>query len=469
MKREKTLLKNTFILSLGKMFPQFTGLITLPIYTGMLTNAEYGRYDLINVIVYILSIAIVLQIHQAVFRFLIEVRGTKDEAVYITNTFAFEIPLTIVASVIFGIAFSSLDLITRMLLGLYLFFTMQNTVTGQIARGQGYNRHYAVAAIINPALNMAMVIILMSGVKLGFKGLFISLDLAYFSSALYLFIFCAQYKKISFSTFDFRVIKKMLKYSWPMVPNTLSIWIVNSCDKFIIRYALGLEMNGIFAVAQKIPNIFSIAYSTFNMAWQESASISVRDSDANRYYTSIFSALFDFLTGSMLVLISLTPMLFSFLVKGDYDLAYDQMSLLYIGVFLSSISSFFGSIYIAKMATKEVGISSMLGAVVNCIINIVLIKKIGLYAASISTVVSYLILAVYRGIDINMKGYASIYYNKKHILACIVMIGISSFICYQRMFLLNIINFVFGSIAFAILNRKMIKAILLAIRERLNE
>ena len=451
------------------MFPQFTGLITLPIYTGMLTNAEYGRYDLVNVVVYILSIVIVLQIHQAVFRFLIDVRGTSDESVYITNTYAFEVPLTLVASIIFGMAFLSLDLITRVLLGMYLFFTMQNTVTGQIARGQGFNRHYTVAAIINPALNMALVIILMTGIKLGFKGLFISLDFAYFSSALYLFIFCAQYKKISFKSLDLQVVKKMLKYSWPMVPNTLSIWIVNSCDKFIIRYFLGLEMNGIFAVAQKIPNIFSIAYSTFNMAWQESASISVEDSDANSYYSSIFSSLFDFLTGCMLVLISLTPILFKFLVKGDYDLAYDQMSLLYIGVFLSSISSFFGSIYIAKKATKEVGISSILGAIANCIINISLIKWIGLYAASISTVISYLILAVYRGIDINKKGYAAIKYSKKHIFICIFMIVISSLICYQRMLILNIINTIYGFVTFVILNRKIIKGILLAVRKRISK
>ncbi len=451
------------------MFPQFTGLITLPIYTSMLTNAEYGRYDLVNVVVYILSIVVVLQIHQAVFRFLIDVRGTSDESVYITNTYAFEIPLTLIASIIFGMSFPSLDLITRVLLGMYLFFTMQNTVTGQIARGQGFNRHYTVAAIINPALNMILVIILMTGIKLGFKGLFISLDFAYFSSALYLFIFCAQYKKIRFKALDLQVIKKMLKYSWPMVPNTLSIWIVNSCDKFIIRYFLGLEMNGIFAVAQKIPNIFSIAYSTFNMAWQESASISVEDSDANSYYNIIFSSLFDFLTGCMLVLISLTPILFKFLVKGDYDLAYDQMSLLYIGVFLSSISSFFGSIYIAKKATKEVGISSILGAIANCIINISLIKWIGLYAASISTVISYLILAVYRGIDINKKGYAAINYSKKHIFICVLMIAISSLICYQRMLVLNTFNAVFGLVSFVILNRKIIKGILLAMRKRITK
>lgn len=448
------------------MFPQFTGLITLPIYTGMLTNAEYGRYDLVNVIVYILSIVVVLQIHQAVFRFLIDVRGTEDEKKYITNAYAFEIPLTIIASIIFGMAFHSLELITRLLLGMYLFFTMQNTVTGQIARGQGFNRHYTIAAIINPALNMALVIILMSGIKLGFKGLFISLDLAYFSSALYLFFFCAQYKKISIEAFDIQIIKKMLKYSWPMVPNSLSIWIVNSCDKFIIRYFLGLEMNGIFAVAQKIPNVFSIAYSTFNMAWQESASISADDNDANSYYNKIFSALFDFLTGCMVILISLTPVLFRFLVRGDYDLAYDQMPLLYLGVFLSSISSFFGSIYIAKKATKSVGVSSAIGAVINCVINLSMIRWAGLYAASISTVVSYIVLVVYRAVDINKKGYAAIKYNKMHLLKCILLIVVSSLICYQRILILNVINILYGVVVFIFLNKEMIIAFIWNIRKR---
>ena len=177
--------------------------------------------------------------------------------------------------------------------------------------------------------------------------------------------------------------------------------------------------------------------------------------------------MFDFLTGSMLILISMTPVLFKLLIKGDYELAYNQMSLLYIGVFLSSISSFFGSIYIARKATRAVGVSSMIGAIANCIINITLIKWMGLYAASLSTIVSYLILVVYRGIDINNKGYAAINYDKNHLVKCILMIIVSALICYQRIFALNIINVIYGAIFFTLLNKKIINAFVVKIKKKI--
>ena len=43
--RGKSLIANTLILGIGQVVPQLAGLITLPMYTGLLTTAEYGRYD----------------------------------------------------------------------------------------------------------------------------------------------------------------------------------------------------------------------------------------------------------------------------------------------------------------------------------------------------------------------------------------------------------------------------------------
>ncbi len=104
-KRWKSLITNTLVLSLGQFFPQIAAIITLPIYTELLSQAEYGRYDLVNVVVYILNVVVILQIHQAVFRFLIDVRGTEKEKIYITNALVFEIAPSIISSFIFGYAY----------------------------------------------------------------------------------------------------------------------------------------------------------------------------------------------------------------------------------------------------------------------------------------------------------------------------------------------------------------------------
>lgn len=171
----------------------------------------------------------------------------------------------------------------------------------------------------------------------------------------------------------------------------------------------------------------------------------------------------------MLVLISFTPILFAILVRGSYEESYNQIPLIYIGVFFSSISSFFGSIYIAKKATVEVGVSSIIAAVVNCVINFTLIKWIGLYAASISTIVAYLILALYRGFDINRRGYAKINYRKGHATACVILISISCVLCYQQKLVCNIVNAVIGIIGFIVLNRKMLVAVCSGIFKKFRE
>lgn len=85
MERQKSLVKNTFILSLGRLLPRFTALVTLPIYTGMLTAAEYGSYDFIVIVQYIIENTVLIQIGQAIFRFLIDL-GDVEKGKSIIST-----------------------------------------------------------------------------------------------------------------------------------------------------------------------------------------------------------------------------------------------------------------------------------------------------------------------------------------------------------------------------------------------
>ena len=72
MSREKSLIKNTIVLSIGTVIPKFASFIVLPILTGYLTKTEYGTYDLITVLCSLFLPAVTLQIQTAAFRFLIE-------------------------------------------------------------------------------------------------------------------------------------------------------------------------------------------------------------------------------------------------------------------------------------------------------------------------------------------------------------------------------------------------------------
>lgn len=469
MSRGKNLIKNSFILSLGSFLPHIGALITLPVYTGMLTKTEMGRYDLVTVSVYILAIILTLQIHQAVFRFLIDVRGKAEESLYISNTILFEIIPAIIASIVFGWTFNTLSILSRILLGLYLFLYTQFTVAGQIARGLGKNRVYSLGHIISTIGNVILVLALMVGLKKGFNGLFLSLNSSFLFGLIYLVFACGIQKRINFRLVNLVTIRQLLNYSWPLVPNTMSIWTVNTFSKWVIRAFLGLQMNAVFAVAGKIPNIFNLAYGTFNMAWQESASIASDDHDRDAYYSRTFNVFFNFITGALMLLIAATPILFKLLIKGSYEDAYNQIPILYIGVFFSSFASFFGSIYVAQKHTKSVGISSAIAAVTSCALNLVFIKRFGLYAASASMVVSFLVLAVYRGVDLGKRNIAQIEFSVLRISIGLVLVLVCSIFCFQQNPWLDLMNIGLSVIAFFTLNYRIIRMGLDLLRKKMNE
>ena len=71
MNREKSLFKNTIIITIGKICTQLITFFLLPVYTGILTTAEYGVVDLLNTLVSFCLPIVTLQLEQSIFRELI--------------------------------------------------------------------------------------------------------------------------------------------------------------------------------------------------------------------------------------------------------------------------------------------------------------------------------------------------------------------------------------------------------------
>ena len=181
----------------------------------------------------------------------------------------------------------------------------------------------------------------------------------------------------------------MLGYSWPLIPNSLSLWVMNLSDRLIITTFLGVETNAIYAVANKIPNLLTTIQSSFSAAWMENASLTVKDGDTEEYYSKMFDVIFCMLVGITAGLIAISPILFRLLIRGDYEDAYVQMHILFAGMMFSVLSSFMGGIYAAHKRTKSVGVTTIVAAFLNLLIDFIFVKKIGLYAASLSILTSH--------------------------------------------------------------------------------
>lgn len=456
MSREKELVKNTVILSLGKFLPRLLSLVTLPIVTAQLTKAEYGTYDLAATLVMLLMPIATLQIQSAAFRFLIDYRGDKDNSSrIITNIFIVTIPISLLVSIGLILYMGNLPMVVRIAISGYFFADSIYNTVAQIARGLSYNKIYSIGAILMSVVNCLGVIFSVQFAKQGLFGVMLSLALANAAASIYIIWKSGICSYIKFNKLSKTTIKEMILYSWPMIPNNLSNWVLKLSDRLVITAVCGLEANAIYAVANKIPNLLSTAQSVFVMAWHENASIAVQDQDAEEYYSKMCDSIFCLLLGFTALLICCTPLMFVILIRGDYDEAYAQIPILILGMFFYCFASFQGGIYIAHKKTANVGITTTIAAGLNLLIDILLVKSLGITAGSISTLISYFVLYLYRAIDV--KRFQKIKYNYKKQCFMIILIIFMLIICVMREFWLNIINIIFAVIFFVVFNKTFIK------------
>lgn len=455
MEREKALAKNTIIIGLGTFLPKFASIITLPIVTGFLTKAEYGTYDLLLTLISLVLPLSTLQIQTAAFRFLVQIRDKEEECSrVITNIIFFTLACSIVPVIIVFFAISNYNVYTRALICLYFLFDIILQTFQQIARGLGKNTLYSISIVLNSAINMVLIYFLIKACNWGLSGVVGAITVANLGASLFLYNKIKMEKYISFNLISGSLTKQMIEYSWPLIPNNLSSWVMTLSDRLLLSLFLGVEVNAIYAVAKKIPNLLMAVQSTFSLAWQENASLSVDDRDIDIYYSRMFNLVFNLVIGSCAALIGMSPLLFALLIRGSYIEAYYQMPILFIALTFTTLSSYLAGIYIADKRTKEIGITTTIAATINLVIDLVLIPAIGMWAASLSTLIGYLFLFFYRIID--LKKYHKLVINYPRIVIWMGIIVIFSVVSFINNMVCNYILFVFGLVIFAYLNRVMI-------------
>lgn len=468
MNREKALAKNTFIIAIGTFLPKFSSIITLPIITGGLTKAEMGTYDLISTLVSLFLPVATLQIQSAAFRFLIDVRKDEKETKrIITNIISFILPTSFIALTILYLCLGNVSPVIRWLICLYFFSDILMLSTQQIVRGLSDNKLYSASSVTISFSNMLLIVLTISVGKQGLAGVLASITIATTIGLILLLVKGHILSRIDLSLLSKKTLLEMLSYSWPMIPNSLSNWVLSFSDRAVLTAFMGLEANAIYSVANKIPALFTTVQGTFVFAWQENASLASKDSDADTYYAEMFDSIFGILVGIMALLIAATPILFWLLIRGDYKEAYYQMPILFMGMLFSSMASFIGGIYVAHKKTRSVGVTTILAAACNLVIDLVFVHKIGIFAASISTLVSYVFLTIYRMVDV--QKFQKVKFNTGRFFLLIALLVLMCAICWIDTVALNVLNIILGCIIAVVVNRKIMKSILLTLKNKMKK
>lgn len=390
------LAKNTILFTISSFGSKILVFLLVPFYTSVLSTSDYGKADLISTTANLLIIVLTIDIADSVLRFALDKNEYKEEilsyGLKILNTGA--ILLITILVILKKSGLLKWEIQYLFLLFMLFFIIALNQILSNYLRAIDKIEDVAISGIVITISIIASNLILLLYFKLGVTGYLYSIIIGNFISCLFCFW------KIGLSFLGKKCnneIKQLMKsYSIPLIFNGVAWWMNSSLDKYYVVYFLGSSANGILAVANKIPTILSVFQSIFAQAWNLSAIKEFDKNDSDGFFSktySIYNALLVLIcSGLILCNVPLAKLLFA----KDFFIAWKYSSLLLISGLFSALSSFCGSVFTAVKNSRIFAISTVVAAIVNIILNTIMIRVWGLQGVVVATAISFLCIWLIR-------------------------------------------------------------------------
>lgn len=402
MSRQKDLAKNTAILTVGKVCTQCISFFLLPLYTAILSAEDYGTFDLFVTYATLLLPLINWQLDQGLFRFMLDYRGNKDEQKKLFSTLLLS---STAQNIIYVILFICIEPFLKIenayFLLLYVVLQVYNALFLQFVRGLGYSIKYTIASFISASATTVLNVIALVFLRMGLQGLFVSTLTAQLLTLIYLVVSSRSWEYFSLKNARIGTFKKVGTYSIPLIPNNLAWWVVNASDRTIISHVLGTAANGIYSVANKFPNVFINFYNILNLSWTETVSLHYNDEDRDEFLTDTMTSLVKLFMAACLGIVACMPFVFPIMVNAKYNAAYNQILILMYAMLFRVLVGLYSCVYVAQKNAKKIAYTSISAAIINITVDLILINKIQVFAASLSTLVAFLSMFIVRYIDVN--------------------------------------------------------------------
>lgn len=422
--RSSKFLKDLGIYAIGNLGSKIITFAMVPLYTFFVKNTgDFGYYDLCLTVIFLIMPLATLQLRDGAFRFLLETQDQRERSKIITfiyRTLLTSVMVSLVATILLAM-FTSIGYLWYCLL-LLLAMSFFEVIT-QVARGLGNNKDFVAAGIISSLGIGVFSIILVAFGGLGIKGIFLANILARLVAIIFLELklhIFATYFKCNMGLGQ--VGRDILKYSLPLLPGSLCWWLTGSSDRWFINHFVGIDANGIYAVAFRFNGIILTLSTIFYQAWQETAILQYNSQDRDNFFSKMFNTYIGVLAILLTAYTFTLKLFYPVIVDANYQESVNYLYPMGISAVIFALSAFFDMGYQCAKDTPRTLPAIFLAAVVNLVCNLVLVKYIGVYGAIITSIITYLVLFIYRLHD--MKRYFKLsLYTSSIIAAVLIPIG----------------------------------------------
>ncbi|GAB4141707.1 MAG: oligosaccharide flippase family protein [Ignavibacteriales bacterium] len=398
----KRTIKQTSVYSLGNILPKLVGFLLLPLYTDKLSTFEFGVLAILQASSQILVGVFGFNIHTAMIRWL----AIKEDENYRKSIVFTSAMSTLIVSLIMCVLFIPFSSsLSYLLFGHYRFngfiillvissaLGIINNIPLNILRFQEQAIKYTLASVVKFIFILFFNFYFLLKLNLGINGILI----AEINGGIILIIQTSYHSSKHMNlTFNYNASKDMFAYGFPLIFSTASTLLLSLSDRYILAYFLDESSVGIYSLGSKIAgfiNVFII--QSFQLGFLPIAFKKLNDENAKRFFIKVFTYF-----NLLLIISALTLSIFNkeiittFASRKEYWEAYSVIPLLSFAFVLK------GSQYMLSLGfhyTQKTSYNAyivMITAILNVVLNILLIPLISLMGAAWAFFISSILLLI---------------------------------------------------------------------------
>lgn len=415
--------------------------LTLPIFTRLLSTEDYGITSVyssyLNIFVIVFSLDVVASIQRGKFDFKDNYNQFVSSVLFLGTISFIIFSLLILAFQSFFSKMLDLEPILLYVLLINAFFAfVQNLVLAKFRVEYNYKK-ISLIQIANSLIGVILSIILITrfftNTKYLGRILGSSLPVIISGFILLLYIF-TQGKEIINKIYW----KYALIISVPLILHNLAGIINAQFDRIFINKYIGSSEAGIYSFAYNVGMIIDVLWVSTNQAW---VPWFYERMDANNYSAIRKRAknFRDFFTLAYILILFVSPEIIKIMADKRYSDGLVIVPYIFMAYYFNLMYSFEVNVEFYTRKTHLISIGTILAAVINVVLNIVLIPKYGYLIAAVTTVISSFFLFVFHFIVVNYLLRIRIFGIRFHLVSLsYVVIATTVFMVFQNYLLIRI-------------------------------
>lgn len=411
-------------------------IVTTPIYTSMLTTADYGRANTFNSWIDIFNILTCLCVVYSIGRAKIDFGDQFDEYMSalqgLSSSFAF---FVLLAATIFREQISAAikyEVPLVIVLFVYLMISPSVEYMQQKCRYEyKYKENIAISIISCLGTILFSVALMLLFNEKRYFGKILGTLLPTFMMGIWFYVRILRKGRVFYKK-EYWVYA--LKMGLPMIPHALALTVLAQIDRIMIKDICGDADNGLYTFGYSFATLLAIFTNAIGQAWLPwfNDQLHAENKQQIRQIQKKLVLLGAFLT---IGFITVAPEALMILSPNSPD--YWQAKWVIPPVALGTLAQYYYTNYVNVelfyKKTPIIAVSSILAAVVNYVLNLLFIPRYGYISASYTTLFSYLFLLLFHYIAtrfvLKKRVYANFYMFASMAICC--GIGLLMSVFYQ--------------------------------------